>query len=64
MHWPLRGSSGAAACGESAPPATRVEALHLQEKLQKAGYKSKVAKWDSDSDSDESDDSQEDLLKA
>ena len=24
----------------------------------------KVAKWDSDSDSDESDDSQEDLLKA
>ena len=63
MHWPLRGSSRAA-CGESAPPATRVEALHLQEKLQKAGYKSKVAKWDSDSDSDESDDSQEDLLKA
>ena len=36
------------------------EALHLQEKLQKAGYKSKVAKWDSDSDSDESDD-EEDL---
>ena len=30
--------------------------------LQKAGCKSKVAKWDSDSDSDESDD--EDDLKA
>ena len=43
------------------PRPTRVEALHLQEKLQKAGYKSKVAKWDSDSESDESDDSQEDL---
>ena len=43
------------------PRPTRVEALHLQEKLQKAGYKSKVAKWDSNSDSDEADDSQEDL---
>ena len=37
------------------------EAIHLKEKLQKAGYKAKVAKWDSDSDSDESDD--EDDLK-
>ena len=32
------------------------EALHLQRKLQKAGYKAKVEKWDSDSDSDVSDD--------
>jgi hypothetical protein len=31
------------------------EALHLQQKLQKAGYNEKVEKWDSDSDSDESD---------
>ena len=29
---------------------------HLQRKLQKAGYKAKVEKWDSDSDSDVSDD--------
>ena len=27
------------------------EALHLREKLQKAGYKQKVEKWESDSDS-------------
>ena len=32
------------------------EALHLQRKLQKASYNAPVAKWDSDSDSDESDD--------
>ena len=33
------------------------EALHLKEKLTKAGYKEKVEKWDSDSDSsDEEDD--------
>ena len=36
------------------------EALHLRETVQKAGYKAKVASWDSDSDSDESDD-EEDL---
>ena len=35
------------------------EALHLKEKLTKAGYKQKVEKWDSDSDSDSSD--EEDL---
>ena len=35
------------------------EALHLKEKLTKAGYKEKVEKWDSDSDSDSSD--EEDL---
>ena len=32
------------------------ESLHMQNKLQKAGYKAKVEKWDSDSDSDASDD--------
>ena len=32
------------------------EALHLKGKLQAAGYKQAVEKWDSDSDSDESDD--------
>ena len=32
------------------------EALHLQNKLQKAGYKQAAEKWESDSDSDESDD--------
>lgn len=32
------------------------EALHLREKLQKAGSKPKVQKWESDSDSDETDD--------
>ena len=32
------------------------EALHLKDKLQKAGFKAKVEKWESDSDSDESDD--------
>jgi hypothetical protein len=40
------------------------ETLHLQEKLQRAGYKQAVEKWDqegSESDSDESD--MEDLTK-
>ena len=32
------------------------EALHLQGKLQAAGYKQAIEKWDSDSDSDASDD--------
>ena len=32
------------------------EALHLKGKLQNAGYKQEVEKWDSDTDSDESDD--------
>ena len=32
------------------------EALHLKQKLQSAGYKQAVEKWDTDSDSDESDD--------
>ena len=36
------------------------DALHLKEKLQNAGYKQETVKWDSDSDSDESDD-EEDL---
>lgn len=31
------------------------EALHLKLKLQKASYKEKAVKWDSDSDSDASD---------
>ena len=35
------------------------EALHLQSKLQKASYKQVAEKWDTDSDSDESD--EEDL---
>ena len=35
------------------------KALHLKEKLTKAGYKEKVEKWDSGSDSDSSD--EEDL---
>ena len=32
------------------------EALHLKGKLQNAGYKQKTEKWDTDSDSDASDD--------
>ena len=32
------------------------EALHITRKLQSAGYKQSVEKWDSDSDSDASDD--------
>ena len=36
------------------------EALHLREKLQSASYVQTVEKWDTDSDSDESDD-EEDL---
>ena len=31
------------------------EALHLQNKLQKAGYEAKVERWDTDSDSNASD---------
>jgi hypothetical protein len=38
------------------------EALHLQEKMQTSGYKAKVEKWDSDSDSDETD--EEDLRRS
>ena len=38
------------------------EALHLKDKLQKAGYEAKMVKWDSDSDSDESDD-EKDLMQ-
>ena len=38
------------------------ETLHLQNKVQKASYKQKVEKWDSDSDSDESDD-EKDLMQ-
>ena len=36
------------------------EALHLKDKMQSAGAKVNVEKWDSDSDSDETDD--EDLM--
>ena len=36
------------------------EALHLQDKMQSASYKAKVEKWDSDCDSDETD--EEDLM--
>ena len=32
------------------------EALHMQRKVQQAGYKQAVEKWDTDSDSDSSDD--------
>ena len=39
------------------------EALHLREKLQKAGYKQKVEKWESDSDS-ESASSDEEAIEA
>ena len=35
------------------------EALHMRSKLQGAGYEQEVVKWDSDSDSDESDDEQD-----
>ena len=35
------------------------EALQMKDKMQTAGYKAKVEKWDTDSDSDETD--EEDL---
>ena len=38
------------------------EALHLKEKLQSASYMQKVEKWDTDSDSDSSDD-EKDLIQ-
>ena len=38
------------------------EALHLKNKLQKAGYKQVTEKWDSDSDSDQSDEEGFDLM--
>ena len=38
------------------------EALHLKQKLQKAAYKPKLAKWDSDSDSNDSGDDDKDLV--
>ena len=37
------------------------DALHLREKLQSASYVQKVEKWDTDSDSDETD--EEDLTR-
>ena len=39
---------------------SRLEALHLKEKLQSAAYEQEAVKWDTDSDSDMSDD-EEDL---
>ena len=61
----LRGNQddGARANGSRRRADKRVychEALHLKGKLQTAGYKQAVEKWDSDSDSDASDD-EEDL---
>ena len=38
------------------------EALHMKDKMQTAGYKAKVEKWDTDSDSDETD--EEDLKRS
>ena len=38
------------------------EALHLKNKLQKAGYKQVTEKWDSDSDSDQSNEEGFDLM--
>ena len=38
------------------------EALHLRNKLQKAGFKAKVEKWDSDSESDDDSGDEEDLM--
>ena len=35
------------------------EAIHLREKLEKAEYKNKLEKWESDSDSDESSDEED-----
>ena len=37
------------------------EALHLREKLQKAGYKQKVEKWESDSDSESASSDEENI---
>ena len=59
MRWSL---CTQAAWGTTSPTSKRVychEAMHLKEKLTNAGYKQKVEKWDSDSDSDSSD--EEDL---
>ena len=41
------------------------ESLHMQNKLQRASYKPKAEKWDSDSDSDASDasDDEKDLAQ-
>ena len=52
-----RSRTRSAACGLSHAKSDKLvychEALHLKDKLQKAGYKAKMVKWDSDSDSDE-----------
>ena len=37
------------------------EAIHLRNKLQKAGYKQKIEKWDSDEESDEDSEDEADL---
>ena len=46
----LRGSSGSSA-------------RHLKDKLQKAGFKAKVEKWESDSDSESDDEDLEGLMQ-
>ena len=38
------------------------EALHMKQKLQSASYEQRAEKWDTDSDSDESDD-ENDLMR-
>ena len=61
---PERGAAGRTGTLASPTPVQAVadkrvychEALHLKQKLQSAGYKQAVEKWDTDSDSDESDD--------
>jgi hypothetical protein len=65
-NWSIYGAIKTAARGQMghAVADKRVychEALHLKGKLQTAGYKQVVEKWDTDSDSDESDD--EDLVQ-
>ena len=39
------------------------EALHLKDKLQKAGYEAKTVKWDFDSDSTDESDDEKDLMQ-
>ena len=65
---PHRRSRTRSAAASATPRATSActychEALHLKDKLQKAGYEAKTVKWDFDSDSTDESDDEKDLMQ-
>ena len=56
------GQAGARSCTTDPPWTVHRRSMHLKEKLQSASYKQETVEWDTDSDSDESDD-EKDLVQ-